>query len=153
MVMIESRGITLITLVITIILLIIISGISITGAIRSQKQTQESTQISELNIVQHAILERYTKSKLTKETLPGTLIEKERLQEIIEDIKVKTGEQILLKGEEIDYKLLNKSDLESLGITQKDDIYIVNYKTGEVINETQRVTTSGKILYVYSKEQ
>lgn len=149
----ENKGITLITLVITIILLMIISGISITGTIKEQKHAEESAQISELNIVQHAILERYTKSQLTKETLPGTTIEKEQLQSIIEEIKTKTGEQITLKGDETEYKQLNKTDLENLGITQEEDIYIVNYRTGEVINKTQKVTTSGKALYIYSKKE
>ena len=149
----KNEGITLLTLVITIILLIIISGISITGTIKGQKQTNESTQITELNMVQHAILERYTKSQLTKETLPGTTIEKQELQTIIEEIKTKTGEQITLKGNETEYKQLNKTDLKNLGITQEEDIYIVNYKTGEVINKTQKVTTSGKALYIYSKKE
>ncbi len=147
----KNKGITLIALVITIIILIIISGISITGTIRGQKQTEESLQMSELNIIQHAILERATKAKLTKETLPGTTIEKEKLQAIIEDIQNRTGKQISLKGNETDYKQLNKKDLENLGITKEEDIFIVNYITGEVINETKRVTTSGKILYIYSK--
>lgn len=149
----KNEGITLIVLVITIIILIIISGISITGTVKEQKQTQENAQIAELNIVQHAILERYTKSQLTKETLPGTTIEKEQLQSIIEEIKAKTGEQITLKGNETDYKQLNKTDLKNLGITQEEDIYIVNYKTGEVLNKTQKITTSGKILYIYSKKE
>ena len=43
--------------------------------------------------------------------------------------------------------------LENLGITDEKDIYIVNYKTGEVINKTQKVTNKGKALYVYSVEE
>lgn len=147
----RNNGITLIALVITIILLLIISGISITGTITDQKQAEANTQITELNIIQHAILERYTKSQLTKEKLPGTMIEKAEAQSVIDEIKSKTGEDITLKGTE--YNQLNKSDLENLGITGEEDTYIVNYKTGEVINKTQKVTKTGVGLYTYSKSE
>lgn len=147
----RNNGITLIALVITIILLLIISGISITGTITDQKQAEANTQITELNIIQHAILERYTKSQLTKEKLPGTMIEKAEVQSVIDEIKSKTGEDITLKGTE--YNQLNKSDLEKLGITGEEDTYIVNYKTGEVINKTQKVTKTGVGLYTYSKSE
>lgn len=147
----RNNGITLIALVITIILLLIISGISITGTITDQKQAEANTQITELNIIQHAILERYTKSQLTKEKLPGTMLEKAEVQSVIDEIKSKTGEDITLKGTE--YNQLNKSDLENLGITGEEDTYIVNYKTGEVINKTQKVTKTGVGLYTYSKSE
>ena len=141
-----NKGITLVSLVITVIILLIISGISITGAIRGIEQSQENIQFSELNIVQHAILERYTKAQLTKEILPGEPIKDLELNSIIEEIKNKTGESITLKGGE--YLQLNKMDLENLGITEENDEFIVNYSTGEVINKTQKVTLSGKILYI-----
>lgn len=147
----KNEGITIITLVITIIVLLIISGISITGTIRGHKETEEATQISELNMIQHAILERYTKAQLTKETLPGTDIEKSQVQTIIDEINSISGEGITLKGTE--YKELSVADLEKLGITQEDNVFIVNYKTGEVINKTLKVTKSGKALYIYSKTE
>lgn len=147
----KNEGITLVALVITVILLLIISGISITGTLRGHKETQSAKQLTELEMVQHAILERNTKAQLTKEELPGTTISKTEVQEIIEDINNKTGENIELKGTE--YKKLEKTDLENLGITSEDDTFIVNYKTGEVINETARVTNLNKALYIYSKSE
>lgn len=146
----KDRGITLVSLVITIVLLLIISGISITGVLRSHEETKETMQISELNIVQHAILERYTKAQLTKETLPGISVTKEEVETIIDDINSKSGENITLKGTE--YKKLSPKDLNNLGISKEEDIYIVNYKTGEVINTSLKVTKTGKALYVYAKE-
>lgn len=146
----KSKGITLITLIITVVLLLIISGISITGTLRGHEETEEVSQISELNMIQHAILERYTKEQLTKEALPGTEISRAEVEEIIKNINDKSGENIVLKGTE--YKKLDRSDLKNLGITDEEDTFIVNYKTGEVINVSKRVTKSGKALYVYSKE-
>ena len=66
-------------------------------------------------------------------------------------IKEKTNQEIILKGKIQDYKELNTTDLENLGISKDNDTYIVNYKTGEVINKTKLTTKSGKILYTYSE--
>ena len=149
----RNDGITIITLVITIVLLLIISGISITGMLRGHEETEEVSQIAELNMIQHAALEKYTKAQLTltKETLPGTVIDKDEVDRIIEEINTESGENISLKGTE--YKQLDKMDLENLGIEKEDDIYIINYKTGEVINKTKKVTKSGKALYIYAKNE
>lgn len=148
----KEQGITLMVLVITIILLLIISGISITGTLRGHEETEEASEISELNMIQHAILERYTKAQLTKETLPGTdIVEIEQVQNIIDEIKSKSKEQISLKGTE--YKRLDTTDLSNLGIKKEEDTFIVNYKTGEVINETKKTTKSGKALYIYAKNE
>ena len=147
----KNDGITLIALVITVIMLLIISGISITGTVTDQKQAEANVQIAELDIIQHAILERYVKSQLTKEELPGTIMEITEVTEIVKEINKTTGQNIDLKGTE--YRKLQKSDLEELGITGEKDIYIVNYKTGEVINQTQKVTKTGVALYIYSKSE
>ena len=101
-------------------------------------------------MVQHAILERFTKAELTKETLPGTIIQNSEVQKIIEEINSKSEENITLKGTV--YYELTKKDLEKLGISQEENIFIVNYSTGEVINKTLKATKSGKALYTYSKE-
>lgn len=149
----KNNGITLIALVITIIVLLIISGISIGGTININEQAQDSVAISELNMIQHAILERYTKAKLTHEELPGTNIEKTEVESTIQEINNLADVDISLKGNDGDYKELSQTDLVNLGITDETDIYIVNYKTGEVINKTQKVTKKGKALYVYSIEE
>ena len=147
----KNQGITIITLVITIIVLLIISTITITGNMQNHKNVEEQSQINELKIIQHAILERNVKSQLTKEKLPGKEIDIEEVEKIVEEINKKieqTHESINLKaiGE---YKRLNKTDLENLGIEKEDNVFIVNYQTGEVINETIKVTKSGKALYTF----
>ena len=67
----NQKGVTLIVLVITIIVLIIIAGISIGTGISGMKQAKENKLLTELGMVNHAALERYTKVSLTKETYPG----------------------------------------------------------------------------------
>ena len=147
----KNKGITMVALVITIIILLILAGISVTGVIRGIDETNESTQISQLEMVQHALLERKTKAQFTKEELPGTEISEEDLEKVLNEIKEKTNQEIILKGKIQDYKELNTTDLENLGISKDNDTYIVNYKTGEVINKTKLTTKSGKILYTYSE--
>lgn len=147
----ENKGITLVALVITIIVLIIISGISITGTVKNQKEAQENVQITELTMIQHAVLERYIKAQLTKEQLPGAKIDKQQVETIVNEINTTAGTNINLKGTE--YFQLNNEDLKKIGITGNEDIYIVNYKTGEVINKTVKVTNSGEALYIYSKNE
>ena len=144
----KNKGITLIALVITIIVLLVIASISITGGIRGQKETEETKQITELTMIQHALLERYTKSQLTKEELPGNDIAISEVQNIVDDINNRANGNISLKADE-GYKELDETAMELLGFTNSNDTYIVNYKTGEVINKTIRVTESGRALYVY----
>ena len=131
-------------------ILLIIAGISITGTIMLKDKAKENIQISSLEMVQHAILERYTKAQLTIEELPGTPLELSEVQAIMKEINSETGENITLKG--IEYYELTQKDLEKLGITGEENIFIVNYSTGEVINKTLKVTKEGKALYTYSKE-
>ena len=48
--------------------------------------------------------------------------------------------------------IISKLDyLKELGIEKETNTFIVNYKTGEVINKTQKVTKAGRALYTYAK--
>lgn len=146
----ENRGITLVVLVITVVLILIIVGITLTSFFANRDEISKISKTTELNMVQHAILERYTKYQLTKETLPGTTVNLEEVKSLIDEINSKSNENIQLKGTE--YKILRKSDLRHLGIKNPKDAYIVNYKTGEVINSSIKVTEDGEALYTYAKE-
>lgn len=139
----ENKGVTLITLVITIIILLIIASISIGSGITGAEKTTENKLFSELKMVQHAILERYTRVMLTKEELPGKKLEQQEINELEQKLN---GES--LKGKE--YYKITKNNLKELGITETIDEYIVNYQTGEVYNNTKHKTNSGKVLYIYA---
>ena len=150
----KNKGITMVALVITIIILLNLAGISVTGVIRGIDETNESTQISQLEMVQHALLERKTKADLTKEkleTLPGTTADYTELQNLINEINTMSSANITLRGNKEDYKELSTADLKELGIEKETNTFIVSYKTGEVINKTQKVTKAGRALYTYAK--
>lgn len=144
----STKGITMIALVITIIVLLILSGIGLTMGLDATKQAQDSKLITELEIVQHAIFEQYTKYKLTKDpsTLVGLKVDISQVQEIANRMGV-TLVSISSTYEPKDYYRLDKASLLALGITNTSDEYIVNYISGEVINITIEKTTKDKPLY------
>ena len=150
----EIKGLTLIALTITIVVLLILAGITINYGINGVDQANENKYLSELNMVQNAVLQRYTKAGLTKEDYPGEEITAlQEVQSIIDEIEGKTGQNITLKGLDGYYKLTESNGgLKNLGIKGTEDEYIVNYTTGEVINISKKVTDEGKPLYVYAKE-
>lgn len=156
----NNKGVTLIALVITIIVLLIISGITIgTGTYNAQK-AQDNKILSEVIMVQNAILQRKTKNELIKGHYPGEKITEKGIDidAIIANINSKIAgdqEQIQKKDtKDENYYLLSNQNggIKELNIKNTEDEYIVNYETGEVINYTNPITKEGKAAYVYSTE-
>ena len=129
----SNKAITLISLVITIIVLLILSGIGLTMGTNMISTSQDKKLISELNMVQHAILEQYAKLADVKNIASNMGIE---LVNIPDSYSNK------------DYYKLDKFSLLKIGIENTDDEYIVNYISGEVINNTKKYTKDNKALYV-----
>ena len=109
--------------------------------------TKNNALTSELQMVQHAVLERYTQYKVINDQnlLEGNSITYQEVQNIANEIGV------TLKDTD-NYYELNPEDLKEIGIMKSEDTYIVNYETGEVINKTKLKTISGDALYTYAVE-
>lgn len=161
----KNSGITIIALTITIILLLIIASVTISIGLNSLKDSKENLKLSELNMVQQAVLENYTKYKTTNNDIYilGNQVSYSDMQTLISEINSKntTGENITLKVSDytsgaldisIYYYELSQEDLEKMGISDTDETYIVNFSTGEVINKTLKVTGSGKPLYTHAMD-
>ena len=162
----NENGVTLIALAVTIIVLVILASITISASIPSNKSAQSSVKYSEVQMIQHAILENYAKKQITnnddfvgiKLNTGGTSEDKnsiEYLKKIIDNINSETDESISLKDKSADptYYRLNQSDLKKIGVKSNEaDTYIVNYRTGEVLNESKPVTDDEVVLYVWAKE-
>ena len=146
--LIKQKGITIISLVITVIILVIISGIGITMGTNAIKSSKDNQLASELSMVQHAVLEQYTKYQTTKDItyLVGNKVELEEMNQIAKNLNI-TLVNIPQKYTNKDHYRLDKASLLQIGIENTDDEYIVNYISGEVINMTQK-TTSNTALYV-----
>ena len=157
----SQKGITLMALVITIIVLLIIAGIGIgeiAGNTGDIKQTEDVLALSELKKIQQAVLENYIKYKQlgNGNLFIGDSVENSIAQQELDEIK--PGES--LKANTQDNNLENKyykltaGKLKLLGlnnINNKDE-YIVNYSTGEVFNITKKKTAQNEALYIYAKD-
>lgn len=156
----QEKGVTLMALTIIIIVLIILTAITVNIGKGGIKESKENAMLSELGMVQNAVLQRKTKADLTNEAYPGEIITTAGidLDDVISDINANTasGEETVTRKDSNDdnyYYLSNSNNgLSDLGISNSEDEYIVNYETGEVINYTTLVTGSGKPLYIYAKE-
>ncbi len=157
----NEKGITLVALAITVVVMSIIAGISITAGLSGLSKSKDSLSLSELQIVQEAILQRYTKYKTVGEEsfLLGTKMQYQEVENIVEQV----DENIELKVENYDdkgenvspeeyYYEMNPVNLKDIGVDKAKDTYIVNYKTGEVLNKTKIKTSTNQLLYVYSIE-
>ena len=151
----KEKGITLIALIVTIVVLIILAGITIAGGIQGIDKANDNKLISDLDKVHHAITERETKYKLTKDAslLVGTKVTVSSLTNVPSSIKWKINGFDSVNNPEREYYRLNKSDLAKIGLTSDIDqnaSFIVNYYTGEVYNEVNKTTSGDQVLYVSS---
>lgn len=142
----ENRGITLIALVVTIVILLILSGITIYGGNNSLKTTKSNKLQAELEMVQHACLEKYTEYKVTKNEslLAGTPISFADAEALAEEMEHSLPEENV--GDQPYYRLY-PSQMEKLGLSEGEDTYIINYEKGIVMNETNKVTDTGEFLF------
>lgn len=140
----NNNGISMIALIVTIMVLIILSGIVIGVGGNIFNETQNDTSMSELKIVKQAVLEKYAKYIIVndQDILVGESISKTEVESII------SGLGISLKSEDGYYRL-SPELLTQIGISNSKDTYIVNYITGEVINSTKLKTKDNQILYTY----
>ena len=147
----KEQGVTLVALAITIIILVIIAGASITAGISVSQSSKDGKLQSELQIVQHAVLEQYEKYKVTgnEDTLVGTSLTLEQAKAML------PSSGITMPTEADGYYTLTASDLASIGAEgAKDDAeYLVNYKTGMVYDVKNKTLSSGTPLYLQENLQ
>ena len=161
----NQKGITLMGLVITIILIIILASIGLGASVNmvdNVDRSQDAEALADLAKIQQAIFEVYTKYMQTKNesVLIGTKMSYNEAKAVEQEFKnLENGENISLKQntynldnakpEECYYRL-DKEQLIELGMNQvKDNAeYIVNYSTGEVFENYYKKTETGTILYV-----
>lgn len=150
----DNKGISLIVLAITIMILILLAGVTISTGQKQVNTSKEQKLIAELDMVKHAVYEKYATYTKTKnaQLLIGEKLTSSEAQTLATSIGVTliTIPNSYNENERAYYRL-NSNNLEMIGIYDSQDTYIVNYVTGEVINETKKKTNSGKVLYTYSR--
>lgn len=150
----NQRGVTIVGLAITIFVLMIVTGIGVKVGTDQITKSKDGTLTSELSMVQHAILEQYTKYKTTKHAnyLVGNKVNQEELKSITTTLGVTlvTVPPSYAEEEKAYYKL-DKASLLEIGIKNTEDEYVVNYISGEVMNITKKTTSKGEALYVRAR--
>ena len=162
----NENGITLVVLVVTIIVMLIIAGISINMGTDSVNSTRDRKYQGELEVIQQACITEYTRAKdlgylNDTKTVPanfiGTLIPESELEYLPNGNAFLLKENVEIKNSEDDnyvayknYFRVDPKQLEQLGVLDAEDTYIINYYTGEVYNETKKVSSEGYPLYVIS---
>ena len=147
----NEKGITLIALAVMMIVMVIILSITTYSGISSVKESSKKKLTSELEIVQHAVLEVYTKYQIFNDIsyLVGDKIQS------INDIPTEYRDSLKVKNiafssnnrTESSYYKLDENKLKDIGIEESNYQYIVCYKTGEVMNITVKKTSNGELLY------
>ncbi len=160
----KEKGITLIALVITIIVLLILAGVGIgelTGKKNSINESKDKTALSELTKIQQAVMETYIKYKQlgSINILKGTRMTYAYTQSEFNQMGSNESLKIAVsydESNEIDpstyYYKLDNNNLLDMGLDNinNNNEYIVNYSTGEVFNITQRKTINGEALYIWA---
>ena len=165
----DNSGITLISLVVTIIILGILTGITIFSVHDTITEVKDSKLSTELGVVRHAVTEQYGKAAALGQT--GKLPDEEQVSfwagekitdfydidlpdqsAVIENSDVAEFYNTLVdyscEYQEDFYYRLTPEILKQIGVSDAKDTYVVNYHTGEVYNETQKVNSLSELLYL-----
>lgn len=129
----KNKGVTIASLVITIIILLIIAGISISVGNISITAYQDNILEAEAKELQTAVISQYQKYLTVKD---ATLLVGKKCDD---------NGNVTEDGE---YYLLNKNDLQEIGMEKPKDEYIVKYDTGEVINKTTPKNSKGENIHL-----
>ena len=138
----NTSGITLISLVITIIVMLIIAGISVTAGLDSVRNTKKTAFITELEIIQEKVNTIYEKRKLNKEDIAYynslgqdvSVVDESKLTEVLNGISQEG------------YRYFSKEDLSQLDLSDIAQDVIINFDTRDVRSITG-IEIDGTIYY------
>lgn len=149
----NKKGITLVALTITIIVLLMLAGITISLGSDSINESRDKKLLAEVEMIQQAAITEYTKASqlglLGTGTIPsnfvGTTVSVSSLNALI-NWEV-TADEILADISK-SYFRLTQDNLADLNITSSTSYtFIVNYYSGEVYNESKK-TSEDETVYI-----
>lgn len=145
----KERGITLIALVITIVVLLILAGVSIamlTGDNGILTQASKSKTLSEISAVKEAVALKKNEIEINENTGNSNTVKvygtEYTNQNPYGPINIWGYDTIFGEG----WYRLNKEDLEAMGIINAESEYVVNYDNGYVIS-TKTFNYNGEETY------
>ena len=170
----NKKGVTLILLVVTILLLLILAGVGMTAGIGNLDFVTDNHLETELGIVRQVVTEQYGKAVAVGKTqvnasdanvafwLGERITDFSNIQLPDENTVMKTAQTEAFYGmasryepvyQEDFYYRLTPEDLSKMGIGHAKATYVVNYSTGEIYNETQKVNGKSNLLYLPGTSQ
>lgn len=124
----HKSGITLVSLVITIIVMAIITGIAISAGISTMRDAKITSFMTELEMVQEKVNTIYEKRKLNKEDMNYYA----SLGQDISTIDSSKLENALNGVSEKGYRYFSEKDLEKLDLDNISQEVIINFETRDV---------------------
>lgn len=138
----NNKGVTLLSLVITIIVIVILAGIGLNQYLNvTQTQAVKAKALNEFIEIENAVFQRGHENKLDAVIYP--LVG----EELNTDINTRS---VNSKTYGTGYYVVTETDLLQLGVNSTENSYIVNYNTGEVI-VIDPYLINGR--YVYTKKE
>lgn len=141
----SEKGITIISLIVTIVIMAIISSTVLYTANGIDEDIDDDVLIAELKTVHHIVLQEYNK-KLTlgeEYRLKGTQL---TTSDELQDHKTSLGIEKFQTTFDKYYKL-TQENLNQIGAKNATSEYLVCYETGEVANIIEYKTSNGEPLY------
>lgn len=165
----NEKGITLVSLVVTVLVLGILAGMAIVSTTKTVKNVKDNNLTTELGLVRQAVTEQYGKAMAVGQTktLPSEVQVSFWVGEKITDFyDINLPEQLSIitnddvtefynmasnyscQYQEDYYYRLTPENLEQLGLKDAESTFVVNYSTAEVYNETEQVNSLSELLYL-----
>lgn len=121
----KNAGVTIVSMLVIIIVLVLLAGVTIFGGVEILNNSKESQKDENLSAVKTVVNNISTKLNVSGVLTPG-------------DTKLYGEDAFSLLGKEElkGWYVLDKEDLEELGITYLDENYLVNYKENRVVSMT-----------------
>lgn len=138
-----KKGISLIILVITIIIMLIISAMVIGNGINMTSDVEYIRFEKEIEIIEKAVKKSYLKDKIYGVKPSGYATD------ITNNISLINNTHGLVLDEDNIY-VINEQDLKNMGITNIKGEYIVDYQKGYVFS-LQGIENEGEIIYTTQK--
>lgn len=130
----NENGITMITLVVMIVLMLILATVGIKMGTGIISETKVQTIRTNLLLIQTKVKMISEKNNFSSDENPlvGTKVTEAGQEEILDKLKTILGEGEIQYD---DYYVLSREDLDSMSLekVEIDDGYVVNYKTEEII--------------------
>ena len=153
-----NKGVTLISLVITIIVLLILAGIGITSGVQTIKSSKQTKFTTEMKIMQVEANELYDAYKNDKEIeVNGTKYKGEEIKNIGKNITEADGKANEVFTEEASgitdstgYKYYDQEIIKGLGIDGVENEYFVNVEKRSVV-AVIGVDFDGKVCYTVAQ--